>query len=49
MGKFYPYPNDKAWFEENHTHLQGNEYEQKNKPLYIWQTSDPISEEIRYR
>lgn len=47
-GKFYPYPNDKAWFEENHTHLQGNEYEQKNKPLYIWQTSDPISEEIRY-
>jgi hypothetical protein len=32
----------------NHTHLQGDEYEQENKPLFIWQASDPLNEEIRY-
>lgn len=47
-GKHYPYPNGREWFEENHIHLQGDEYEQKNKPLLIWQAADPISEEIQY-
>lgn len=47
-GKHFPYPNEKSWFEANHTHLQGDEYEQVNKPLYVWQASDPRSEEIEY-
>lgn len=47
-GKHFPYPNEKTWFEANHTHLQADEYEQANKPLYIWQASDLVSEEIRY-
>lgn len=47
-GKRYPYPNKKDWFEERHTHLQGDEYEQINKPLAFWQAGDPECEEIRY-
>lgn len=47
-GKHFPYPNEKSWFEANHTHLHDDEYEQENKPLFIWQATDPVSEEIRY-
>lgn len=47
-GKHFPYPNDKEWFESNHTHLSGDEYEQTNKPLGIWEVCDPVSEEIQY-
>lgn len=47
-GRNYPYPNKKEWFEENHIHLQGDDYEQVNKPLFIWQSADPVSEEILY-
>ena len=47
-GRYYPYPNSKAFFEENHTHLEGDEYEQKVKPLAFWQASDPMCEEIQY-
>lgn len=47
-GKHYPYPNDKEWFNENHTHLSGDEYEQKNKPLQIWQVGDEMTEEVRW-
>ena len=47
-GKHYPYPNAKAWFEENHIHLQGDEYAQLNKPLLIWQATNPECEEIDY-
>lgn len=46
--KHFPYPNAKDWFEENHVHLQGDEYEQQNKPQLIWEATDPISEEIKY-
>ena len=46
--KHYPYPNGKEWFEENHIHLQGDEYAQLNKPLYIWQAIDPKCEEMEY-
>jgi hypothetical protein len=47
-GKHYPYPNGHEWFLENHIHLSGDEYEQKNKPLMIWQYGDGIREEIRW-
>lgn len=45
-GERYPYPNGRAWFEENHTHLQGDTYAQKNAPLQVWQYGDPVCEEI---
>ena len=47
-GKHYPYPNDREFFLNNHTHLQGDEYEQVNKPLLIWQSGDELSEEVRW-
>lgn len=47
-GKHYPYPNAKAWFEANHTHLSGDEYEQVNQPLQIWQVGDEMTEEVRW-
>ena len=39
-GRHYPYPNSREFFLENHVHLQGDEYEQKAKPLMIWQYGD---------
>lgn len=47
-GKHYPYPNGRDWFEENHVHLHGDEYEQKNKPLMIWQVGDEMTDEVRW-
>ena len=47
-GRHYPYPNRREYFMSNHTHLSGDEYEQANKPLLIWQTSEPVSEEVRW-
>ena len=47
-GKHFPYPNGRDWFLENHIHLEGDEYEQKNKPLLIWQSADEPTEEIRW-
>lgn len=46
--RHFPYPNSKAFFEENHTLIAGDAYEQKNKPLAFWQASDPMCEEIQY-
>lgn len=47
-GKHFPYPNSRAFFLENHTPLGGDEYEQANKPLLIWQVGDARSEEVRW-
>ncbi len=47
-GKYYPYPNAKEWFEENHTHISGDRYEQAVKPVPFWQASDPMCEEIAW-
>lgn len=47
-GKHFPYPNARAWFEENHTHLSGDEFEQVNKPLQIWQMGDEMTEELNW-
>lgn len=47
-GVYYPYPNEKEWFEQRHTHISGDEYEQKNEPLAIWEYNDPMTEEIQF-
>ena len=47
-GRHFPYPNTREFFLRNHTHLQGDEYEQANKPLLIWQAGDEPTEEIRW-
>ena len=41
----YPYPNSKAWFEENHEMING-EYFQKPKPLQAWDISQPDTDDI---
>jgi hypothetical protein len=45
-GRHYPYPNSREFFLENHIHLQGDEYEQKAKPLMIWQYGDEKSDAL---
>ena len=47
-GRHFPYPNSREFFLENHIHLTGDEYEQKNKPLLIWQSGDDMTEEVRW-
>ena len=47
-GRHFPYPNSREYFLNNHTHLQGDEYEQLNKPLMIWQTGDALCDEIQW-
>ena len=44
----FPSPCEKDWFEENHTHIEGDWYIQTAKPLKIWRKDDPETEEIRY-
>ena len=39
-GAYFPYPNSRAYFLDNHTHLEGDCYEQKVLPLAIWQWGD---------
>ena len=43
-GKRYPYHNLKKWFEANHTHLEGDEYEQISRPVEIWEVGDKLDE-----
>ena len=47
-GKFYAYPNERAWFLQNHRHRKGDEYEQKCFPLPVWAKGDPACEAINY-
>lgn len=44
----YPYPNKKEWFESRHTRVGENLYLQIPTEVLVWQTSDPVSEEIDY-
>lgn len=45
----YPYPNRKAWFEENHTKLEGeDEYEQAAKPLDSWEADQEMCPEVQF-
>jgi hypothetical protein len=42
----YPYPNDAAFFEANHRHVEGDIYEQIPKPLKAWDTECEMCPEI---
>ena len=42
----FPYPNEKAYFEANHIHLEGEHYRQIPKPLNAWLLGDPVNEVI---
>ena len=47
-GRHFPYPNSREFFLSNHTHVSGDEYEQANKPLLIWQVGDEPMEEVHW-
>lgn len=47
-GRHFPYPNSREFFLENHTHLEGDTYEQANKPLMVWQAADAPTPELRW-
>ncbi|MBO5784761.1 MAG: hypothetical protein J6R05_01675, partial [Bacteroidaceae bacterium] len=44
----FPYPNDAAFFVENHRHISGDEYEQIPKPLDAWTAEQPMCSEVEY-
>lgn len=44
----YPYPNDPAFFVENHRHVSGNCYEQIPTPRGIWTADSPWCEEMQF-
>lgn len=43
-----PYPNEKAWFEENHIPLEEGWYRQKVSPRKAWQQADGPCPEIEF-
>lgn len=47
-GVYYPYPNSREYFLNNHTHLEGDTYEQKALPLAVWQWGDEPCDAIGY-
>ena len=47
-GRYYPYPNDREYFLNNHTHIAGDDYEQKAVPLAIWQWGDEPCDVMEY-
>ena len=44
----YPYPNDAAFFIENHRQIEGDEYEQFPKPLEAWSLAEEETDVIRF-
>lgn len=47
-GVYFPYPNSRAYFLNNHTHVEGDVYEQKAVPRAIWQWGDGPCDAIGY-
>lgn len=45
-GAGYPYPNDVEYFEQNHRHIAGDEYEQKAVPLNAWSAEEQMCPEV---
>ena len=43
-----PYPNDRAFFEAGHIHVEGEFYRQITKPLNAWQAGDEPCEVIDF-
>lgn len=44
----FPYPNSKEFFEQNHRHLSGDDYEQVPTPLEAWDISEGENEVISF-
>lgn len=42
------HPNRRAFFLQNHQHLEGDWYLQSARPLKIWRLGDPECDEIRF-
>lgn len=47
-GRNYPYPNSRSYFEANHRHIQGDQYEQLEKTVAVWQNGDGPCEELEF-
>ena len=47
-GKRYPYPNSRSYFEANHRHIRGDEYEQLPHTIKVWQAGDGPCEELDF-
>lgn len=43
-----PYPNEKAFFEKNHEHLENDWYLQKTRPVEAWTADEPENDIIRF-
>ncbi len=43
-----PYPNDRAFFLENHVHLEGDWYLQQARPMRAWCDREGMCEELRF-
>lgn len=46
--KGYPYPNDRAYFEANHRHIEGDNFEQLPKPLLVWNVKLEMCPEVEF-
>lgn len=44
----HPYPNAKAWFEQNHRQTGPDQYEQFPQPLDAWDAGEPPCAEIDF-
>ena len=42
------HPNKRAFFLQNHRHIEGDWYLQSARPLKIWRLGDPECEELRF-
>ena len=43
-----PYPNSEEYFEKNHCHITGENYEQRSKTVLVWMYGDAMCPEISY-
>lgn len=43
-----PYPNEADFFEENHRHIDGNQYEQIPKEREVWMMGDEMCPEVEF-
>ncbi len=43
-----PYPNEAGFFEENHRHIDGDQYEQLPKEREVWMMGDAMCPEVEF-
>ena len=46
--KGYPYPNKRVYFESNHRHIEGDNFEQLPKPLQAWDAKLELCPEMKF-